>query len=634
MLVKKELEAYPTLPFPKVKKDKYDRIAANATVADLEKSGLVLIVDFFDISTKEIGVRFATDGKNWQTARYSDGKVEWKRKNPSKLMSHHPVCTDEAMAAVKAIIPKHESYMCSGILRPIAGLCEHDGRQKRCRSWDNQEALRKQHFAMYPELPADLPEYCDRQVFEHGYLFLSKIRKDKKRDARCSECGANFEVDSKAAMGEIKPCPVCGTKVKNRGDWIKGGLLEKAQICVADKVDNQLLLRWVDIERDFTPELEKRYSFEPFAYNLYLNTPKGPKVYFYKWHYGPYGSNWWWRDKLGGFGYDSTFVYTRNLDEVFGHRYYNVDLRAGLEGKRSCLQFCCLLNSLRDHPAAEYLFKLGCPTMAVHAESVAKGKKPGFESMMGVSKQLLPLYRKFDVTPGEHRVIKAWGGWVSEEDFEAFRALKITDHHYAEELVPKMTFHRFVTYFTKQAAKHKNRKIGHLMMKYRDYLVMAGELGIDMSHKSVRYPADCIEAHDRVMKQHELVKNELDDKRFRENTAAIYEAIGNADFQKAGLCVVLPQSMTDFYLEGNALNHCVGSQSHYFENHMKGTQMIFFIREVSAPDKPYFTMEADMRSKTILQLYGFGDSSAPKEVRRFAEAFLKTIGQPAIEKAS
>ena len=92
--------------------------------------------------------------------------------------------------------------------------------------------------------------------------------------------------------------------------------------------------------------------------------------------------------------------------------------------------------------------------------------------------------------------------------------------------------------------------------------------------------------------------------------------------------------MTDFYLEGNALNHCVGSQSHYFENHMKGTQMIFFIREVSAPDKPYFTMEADMRSKTILQLYGFGDSSAPKEVRRFAEAFLKTIGQPAIEKAS
>lgn len=160
-----------------------------------------------------------------------------------------------------------------------------------------------------------------------------------------------------------------------------------------------------------------------------------------------------------------------------------------------------------------------------------------------------------------------------------------------------------------------------------DYIEMSKEMGIDMSHKSVRYPPDCIEAHNRVMKQHESVKNELDDKRFKENVEAIYEAIGNADFQKDGLCVVLPQSRTDFIMEGNALNHCVGSVSRYFENHMKGRQMIFFIRKVAKPDKPYFTMEADMTSRSILQLYGFGDSSAPSEVRKFAEQFVKAIGK-------
>lgn len=636
MLVKKELGAHPVLPYPKIKeKQRWVSYAANAAVVNLTKSGRVLVTDFFDMSTKKLVMRFFTDGKNWQTQTFDEnGSPKWSQKTPYKALAQSVNATAEAEALVKEFLPKHESYMCNGILRPLAGLVEHAHYTKNSNRWDSQEALRMKHFAMYPNLPADLPRYCDEQVFDHGYLFLSKIRKDRKRNARCSECGGTFDVDKSVVMGEIGACPICGARVKNRGDWIKGGLLEKARICVANNVDNQLLLRWVDIERDFTPELEKRYGFEPFAYNLYLNTPKGQRAYFYKWHYGPYGSGWWWRGKIGDYGFDSAFVYTRNLDEVFGHRYYNVDLRAGLEGKRSCLQFCVLLNSLRDHPAAEYLFKLGLPTMAAHAGYVARGKKPGFENMMGVSKQLLPMYRKYDVTPGEHDVIKTWGGWVSEEDFAAYRALKIKDRHYAEELIPKMTFHRFVSYFTKQSAKHKNRKIDFLLMKYRDYLVMAGELGIDMSHKSVRYPADCIEAHDRVMKQHELVKNELDDKRFRENTAAIYEAIGNADFQSAGLCVVLPQSRTDFYLEGNALNHCVGSQSRYFENHMKGTQMIFFIREVSAPDKPYFTMEADMRSKTILQLYGFGDSSAPKEVRRFAEAFLKTIGQPAVAKAS
>lgn len=636
MLVKKELAAHPPLPYPEVKeKTRYTNYVANAAVIDFKRSGKVLVTDFFKDSGKnELTLRFFTDGKNWQTLMFEKGKPVWSKKTPYKTLGGNVASTDEAEALVKDFLPKHESYMCNGILRPLAGLVEEAHWEETQRSWNSQETLRKEHFAMYPDLPDDLPRYCDKQIFDHGYLFISKLRKDRKRDALCSECGATFDVDEKVKMGEIRICPVCGARVKNRGDWIRGGLLEKAQICIADKVEGQLLLRWVDIERDFTQEHKKTYSFDPFAYNLYLNTPKGQRTYFYKWHYGPYGQSWWWRDKIGGYGFDSTYVYTSNLDKVFGQKFYNVDLKAGLDGKRSCLQFCVLLNSLRDQPAAEYLFKLGLPELAASAKYVATGDRPGFEGMMGVSKQLLPLYRKYNVSPREHRIIKAYGGWVSEEDFEAFRALKDTDAERTAELMKKMSFHKFVSYFTKQKLKHKDKSTDYLTMKYRDYLAMAEELGIDMSHKSVRYPDDCVVAHDRVMKQHELVQNEIDDKRFKKNIEAIYEAIGSTDFRKYGLCVVMPQSRTDFILEGNALNHCVGSQSSYFESHMKGKRMIFFIRETSAPDKPYFTMEADMKDKRICQLYGFGDCSAPKEVRAFAESFLKTIGQPAVAIAS
>lgn len=629
MIYKKELEAYPTLSYPTVKLGKYTKIAANAKVADLEKSGRVLIVDFFETSGKKQVMRFVTDGKKWQTATLKCGKAEWSQKNPYKHLGSNVAYPKEAMTEVKTIIPKHESYMCNGILSSIAGLIEHMHNEQNRQSWDNQEKLREQHFAMYPKLPDDLPDYCDREVFDHGYLFLAKIRKDGKRSARCSECGAVFNVDKKVSLGEIRPCPACKARVKNRGDWIKGGLLEKAEICVADKVDDQLLLRWVKIKRDFTfPGLKKTYGFDTFAYNLYLNTPKGQKAYYYKWHNGAYGTSWWWRGRIGDYGYDSTFVYTRNLDEVFGQKYYNVNIKAGLEGKRSVIPFCILLNSLRDKPAAEYLFKLGLPTLAAYAPENKDGSgKPGFQSIMGVSKQLLPLYQKFDVTPWEHRVIKASGGWVSMDDFAAFRELASEDYGITEELVEKMGFHRFVSYFQKQRAVNKRKKTSYLMMKYRDYIGMAKEMGIDTSHKSVRYPPDCIVAHDRVMKQHEMVKNELDDKRFKENVAAIYEAIGNADFQKDGLCVVLPQSRTDFIMEGNTLNHCVGSMSSYYENHMTGKRMIFFVRKVAASDKPYYTMEVDMESRKILQLYGFGDSSAPSKVIKFAEHFVKTIGQ-------
>lgn len=85
-----------------------------------------------------------------------------------------------------------------------------------------------------------------------------------------------------------------------------------------------------------------------------------------------------------------------------------------------------------------------------------------------------------------------------------------------------------------------------------------------------------------------------------------------------------PMKRSDLTTEGQRLNHCVG-MSAYFERHLLGHQMVFFIRKVSAPDKPYFTAEIDTDTGRIIQLYGFGDCSAPKEVRAFTEGFFRKI---------
>ena len=61
----------------------------------------------------------------------------------------------------------------------------------------------------------------------------------------------------------------------------------------------------------------------------------------------------------------------------------------------------------------------------------------------------------------------------------------------------------------------------------------------------------------------------------------------------------------------------------YYESHILGRNMIFFIRKAEAPRKPYFTAEIEMDTGRIRQLYGFGDCSAPKEVRAFTEGFAR-----------
>ena len=83
-----------------------------------------------------------------------------------------------------------------------------------------------------------------------------------------------------------------------------------------------------------------------------------------------------------------------------------------------------------------------------------------------------------------------------------------------------------------------------------------------------------------------------------------------------------PQTRDDFINEGISLNHCVGSAG-YYDRHVLGRQMVFFIRQTPQPDKPLYTTEIDMDEGRIRQLYGFSDTSVPKDVRAFTEGFVR-----------
>ena len=85
-----------------------------------------------------------------------------------------------------------------------------------------------------------------------------------------------------------------------------------------------------------------------------------------------------------------------------------------------------------------------------------------------------------------------------------------------------------------------------------------------------------------------------------------------------------PQTRDDFINEGISLNNCVGSAG-YYDRHVLGRSMVFFIRRASQPEKPFFTTEIGMDAGRIKQLYGFSDCSAPKDVRVFTEGFVRAV---------
>jgi len=628
MLIKKELENIPVLAYPKMTKGerKGYPCVATAMIHVLEKGGNVLVVDIFDEATKALKLRFFSD-KNTYLVCNSWPPNEWFKKKPDNLLTNG-IYNNVASIKKEEEIAKE---FFEGALSPWRNYRNLDDyinefaravyAEKQSLAMQRKYAKKDEHFAMYPDYPIDLSAYCDRHVFGFTYIFIDKT-KDGKRTAICGHCKKKYKAKStEAKPGKPGVCPKCGMMARYRGDWAAAPM-DKARICIAHKADGQLLLRWADVERTYY-ETKLQYRFNDYYRNLYLHTAKGDTIYAYKMMCVMYHGWGWYRKNNGTVNYERTHVYTGNLNEVFGNTYHHVNLQDGLANAGQ-LKFPRLLDNLKTAPATEYIFKMGLSVLAsdLHNEDLQKGG--GFVEVLGVSRQYLPLYRQFNVGIHEHRVIKASRTWVSVESFEKFRALK-PDTKYTKDIIDvldgMMSFERFVNYFTRQQAILKS-KLNILLTQYKDYISMAESLRVDLTRKSVRYPKNIKVSHDLILARYNEVKYEVEDENFKQAIEKLYN--GMSEYSKGDFCIVFPRLRSELITEGQSLNHCVGAES-YYKNHAEGIRMIFFLRKIKEPEKAFFTMEIDMRELGIRQLYGFGGSSAPTEVRQFANDFLRRL---------
>ena len=640
MLIKKELQAYPLIPFPKIKRGKYYRgahtYAVAVAVVTLPRCGEVFIADVYKWERKEPVLRFVSDKKNYLVARHPiEDASQWHTRNPRELITCISVSEAKGDAKIAAdFLDYRWSY--PTVMNSIIDYVQNYGHRKRWAAADAKEALMKKHFAMYPALPEDLGEYCDRNVFDAHYLFISKIQPHGKRDGRCSHCGRKFRVAKEIKHNEKGVCPKCGVDVIYKAMWIRSEIKEKANICIANNVEEQLLLRWVEVERTYAyPKYEKVHGFSPYAYNLYL---KGERIYLYKLHCGYYGGGWyWWRGKIGDQCHDDAYIYADNLREVFGENYYNVDLQKGLSGKGKKVEFNSLLNHLKNEPVAEYLFKMGLPKLASELHKFRYvPDDTNFKDLFGIGKEYIPMLREMTVSLREVQIIRAANCWVTPEMLRRWRSLKLDSWRDSDvkQILKRVSFTRFLNYLSKQMVTVKQTG-NHCLQLWNDYLNMCRTLHVDISEKSVQTPKNIKQAHDQLLEEYNVVREQARAKEEMERAQALQKDYAVAiseiysyrtmdGYERDGLQVVLPFHVADLIREGASLGHCVG-RGGYAEKTIRGESCIVFIRESDEPDKPFYTMEYDLHEKRIRQLYGKGNKSATPPVKKFAESYIKQI---------
>jgi len=621
VLVKNELSGIPVLVYPQfIKKDiKNYSLVGTVQIINIPRCGDILVADVFN-KNGELKLRFFSDSKNALICNEWPTKI-WHMKLLDSVLQgggyFNIAGTDMDEKKARKFLGVH-NYELGSILN---GFISKINSGKAEKAMERKYAKMNEHFSLYPEYPADLESYCETHMFNHSYIFMDKLIKGK-RHCVCGHCNQEFELDKGERSGDMGTCPKCGITVRYRGAWIKSTIIDKTKICITNKVNGQLLLRWADVQRVFQNGNQKyQYSFDDYYYNLYiLSTFGSPVIYAYSYQSNMgYGWNWY-RKKNGEVNYKKVHVYSNNLTDVFGENYYHVNLGDGLRGAGE-LSLPGLLDNLKNIPVAEYLFKLGLTQLA--ASYVENLRGSSFTDVLGVSKQYLPLYKKFNVTSFEHKVVKTSQTWVDNESFAKLRALRF-DGRLDDiiELMDLMSFERFANYFTKQKKETKQKNSSRLLIWYKDYISMSKSLGVDLSRKSVRFPKNIETAHNVILESFNKIKRKLEDDNFIKASKNLY--VGMQEYAKGDYCIVFPKTRSEFITEGQSLKHCVGGDN-YYQNHLKGKRMVFFVRRIEEPSKPFFTMEIDMRELKILQLYGFGDRSASAEVRRFANDFLRRL---------
>ena len=155
---------------------------------------------------------------------------------------------------------------------------------------------------------------------------------------------------------------------------------------------------------------------------------------------------------------------------------------------------------------------------------------------------------------------------------------------------------------------------------YNDYYKACTFLGLDMTEDKNEFPHDFKRWHDMRIDQYRTAKALKD----AEERKALYTKFASVAEKYLGLqksdndtfVVIIAKSPSDLVHEGDMLHHCVGRMN-YDQKFAREESLIFFVRNATAPDTPFVTVEYSLKNKKILQCYGDSDTKPNDGVLEF-----------------
>lgn len=237
-------------------------------------------------------------------------------------------------------------------------------------------------------------------------------------------------------------------------------------------------------------------------------------------------------------------------------------------------------------------------------------KRPA--QMLGITKDAFRVAVQQQWTVKElevYRAIKARGeNFDLANDMEPIRALGMDHLEVLLKYQGECQIIRSVRYLLKQKKRDP--------ITLTDYWRLVIQNGGSLRDSAVRYPQNLKTAHDHEAARQRYIANQGYIEQFAERTAHLSLYSYEAD----GLLIRPVTSAEELYSEGKTLSHCVYS---YLKRHVFAETAILLIRQTSAPEAPFFTLELDEKNMMVRQNRGKHNCARTPEVAAFEEKWLE-----------
>lgn len=272
------------------------------------------------------------------------------------------------------------------------------------------------------------------------------------------------------------------------------------------------------------------------------------------------------------------------------------------------------------HPCIEYLSKLALFRLLDERQDLILSYTNSVNwngrnlcEVLGITKNLLTIAIIADVPSKSLKILQqvsCAGKTISVEELcwmkkhYSFSLVK-----YLASFLKYMTTHVFIKYVESQNAKNT----GNIISDWNDYLGNVALIGYNMRSKSILFPKCLKKAHDRAYKLVTVKKDALFTKRIEDMAEALNKLYS---FSYEKFLIRPPKNLDELTHEGETLHHCVAT---YAEDVAQGKTVILFIRAVSNPDTPLFTLE--VKDNHVMQVRGLKDCDPTPEGLQFVEAW-------------